>query len=959
MYRNETAKVGAVTGPLADALNWASAESSVFEEALGGNEAALKAFNKAIADGENVEDAFTAALGEMSTEQERSSAITATLNGLYSEAGEEYNQMTASQQAARDATNSMEQAQAALGAALEPVTTAWTNMKAQALEWLVNTGLPGLQSGWKWIQDNIPGIVALIGTLTVAWLTFGGAQKIVDTWNKVVAASQAALNAVQAANPIGLIVLAIAALVTAFILLWNNCEGFRNFWIGLWDGIKEASQAVADWFVQAWQDTVDFFTGLWSGLQKAVDVVISWLKKNWQGLLLFIVNPVAGVFKLLYDNCGGFRDFVDKVISSVKKFFSDLWSNIVNGAKKGWEGVTNAFSAVTTFFKDIFDSGLEAIKKVFSTIGEFFGNVWTNITSAFSNVGTWFSEKFTEAKTKITGVFSNIKEDFLDIGDNIVQGIWSGISDGYEWIKGKIEDWVGNVVDFFKELLGIESPSKVFRDEVGAMISLGLAKGIEDEADKPMEALYDIYDRMQSFIDKKQKEREKSVADHLRTIANIHKKKGTDIEELYKQYQTDLAKDNADRLALKEKFNEDLANLEAKAADDVAKAWEDINAIIEGKMQNLVSVGQKFSEDTQKIWDDLGKSIADLQANYDSQLASRTESIANSLGLWDKAEKNKANGKELTMNLASQVELLDDYNKAIQKIEERGLDEAFVNMLKGLGVDATGEIEALAKMTDSQLTNYVKLWEEKNALAKEAAIEELEPLKAETLAKIDELSNEAVSKYAELRGKYEEEAALLMAGLKEDMLATGQAGYDELVAQIDDYTSAGADLMDGVTAGIMEKSPALVEAVTSAVRRAIAAAKAEAGIHSPSRVMKTEIGHNLAEGVKVGWADRMAKVKDSVATEMQGLTARVRAVVMADNAKMAQGVGFRDIGISEVAQAVGMQTAGINSLASEYRNNTSRNVEIPLVLDGRELGRAIVDLGATETDRRGVSLAFA
>jgi hypothetical protein len=71
---------------------------------------------------------------------------------------------------------------------------------------------------------------------------------------------------------------------------------------------------------------------------------------------------------------------------------------------------------------------------------------------------------------------------------------------------------------------------------------------------------------------------------------------------------------------------------------------------------------------------------------------------------------------------------------------------------------------------------------------------------------------------------------------------------------------------------------------------------------------------------------------------------------------MAQGVGVRDTGFSEVAQAVGMQTAGINSLASEYRKGSSAQVTIPLILNGREVGKAIVDLGSAETVRTGTSL---
>jgi phage-related minor tail protein len=159
------------------------------------------------------------------------------------------------------------------------------------------------------------------------------------------------------ANPIGLIIALIAGLVAAFVVLWNKSDAFRNFFIGMWDGIKNAVKAVVDW-----------------------------VKDNWQAMLLFLVNPVAGIFKYLYDNFEGFRNFVDNVVGSVKGFFSNMWSGIKNGAKNAWEGIKSVFSKVGSFFSDTFSKAWQKVKDVFSTGGKIFDGIKDGIITAFKKV---------------------------------------------------------------------------------------------------------------------------------------------------------------------------------------------------------------------------------------------------------------------------------------------------------------------------------------------------------------------------------------------------------------------------------------------------------------------------------------------------------------------------------------------------------------------------------------------
>ena len=444
---NETAKVGAVTGPLADALNWAGIS----------------------------EDAFNEKLAKCNSEQERATLITETLNGEYAAAAEEYNKLTANTQAAREATNNMEQAQAALGAAIEPVTTAWTNMKANALQWFVDVGLPALQTGWQWIKDNIPAIAVIVGGLTAAWLAFGGAQTILNAVQTAGIAIQAALNAVMNANPIGLIILAITALVAGFMILWNNCEGFRNFWIGLWEGIKTAAKAVADWFKTAWTATLDWF-------KEAVAKIKEFFSAAWEGIKNVFNNSIIGnYFKAIWET-------IKSIFAVVKAVLSGNWSDAWN-----------------------------AIKGIVDTWAGFFSGVWEKIKAIFAVIGSWFSQKFTEAKDNIVNAFSNIKEKFgeiwtkikeafnisdvLEIGKNLLVGLWDGINDKVAWLKGKVKGVVDKIKGWFTGKDGFDehSPSK-WSKQVAVDVNRGSAIGFETSADIPVKAAQATTDKIKTAV---------------------------------------------------------------------------------------------------------------------------------------------------------------------------------------------------------------------------------------------------------------------------------------------------------------------------------------------------------------------------------------------------------------------------------------------------------------------------
>jgi len=115
----------------------------------------------------------------------------------------------------------------------------------------------------KWITGNLDKLIPILYGLAVA-------LAVIKTATTAWSIAQAALNLIMSMNPVMLVVMAIMALIGAFVLLWNKSEGFRNFWIGLWDGIKSIAAAVANWFSNAWDTSINAVISIFQGFYNTV-----------------------------------------------------------------------------------------------------------------------------------------------------------------------------------------------------------------------------------------------------------------------------------------------------------------------------------------------------------------------------------------------------------------------------------------------------------------------------------------------------------------------------------------------------------------------------------------------------------------------------------------------------------------------------------------------------------------
>lgn len=425
---NETAKVGQVTGPLADAINWASEAAVQQGVALSGNQAAIDAYNSALADGATQEDAFNAALAACNTEQERAQLITDTLNGVYAEAGAQYQQTNADVIAYRQSQSDLTAAMSSLGQAFMPIVTGLANVATMLLS--------GVQPAVQWFVTNLPiiapilaGIVTTIGLLAVVLNASTIATTAQTVATNAAAAAQGLLNMVMNANPIALIVTLIAGLVVAIIGLWNNSEAFRAFVTSAFQQIQQVAQVVID-------AIVNFFTVT---VPNAIGVVIGFFQNLW--------NSIVSVFNGALSTVSGF-------VSSVVSFFT--------------VSVPNAVSNM-----------LSAAGRIPGQIASFLGSA---LSSAASFVGSFASSAIQAASQFVSNIVSGLSGlagRVMSVGSDIVHGIWSGISGAAGWLMNQISGFANNIVSGIKGFFGIASPSKVMRDEVGKYLAEGVAVGWE------------------------------------------------------------------------------------------------------------------------------------------------------------------------------------------------------------------------------------------------------------------------------------------------------------------------------------------------------------------------------------------------------------------------------------------------------------------------------------------------
>lgn len=388
------------------------------------------------------------------------------------------------------------------------------------------SGLQGMVDVLNAMPDGVKRVIMIVALLAAALgpvlIIIGktlSAIGTIMTWApklagaiSTVKGAFAALSATMMANPIAIVIAAIAALVAAFIYLWNTNEEFRQFWIRLWNEIKEVAvqvwTAVSQFLVSAWngiRDTAvavwngirDFFSGLWAGIKTLFTTVVTaistflvgawngiratvmtvwnaisaFLGSVWNGIKSVITNVVNGIRTFLQTSWNGIRTIITTVMNAIRTVISTVWNGIRTIISTVLNGIRGTVNSVWNGIRNTISSVVNGIK---NTISGAFNAMWSGIRSTISGIYNTIRDGLGNAVNYITGLASAGWRWGADIINGIVNGIRSCIGA----VASAVTDVANTIRSHLHFSVPDEGPLTDFESWMPDFMS-GLAEGIE------------------------------------------------------------------------------------------------------------------------------------------------------------------------------------------------------------------------------------------------------------------------------------------------------------------------------------------------------------------------------------------------------------------------------------------------------------------------------------------------
>ena len=492
-----------------------------------------------------------------------------------------------------------------------------------------------------------------------------------------------------------------------------------------------------------------------------------------QQLATGIQNGLPQLAAVLPQIISNFINFITanlpQILQQGVQIINSLVNGILNAIPELVANLPQVITAIVNFIvsslPQILEAGVQILQNlitgIINTIPELVSNLPQIINAIVNGIGS-------------------LMGSIINIGGDIVRGIWDGISGAAGWLWNQITGWMSGIVNGIKGFFGIHSPSKLFRDEIGKNIGLGVAEGIEDSKDDAVKAAKElaesVYEESKDWIDKQVKYNEYSLRDQL---------------EVWEAIQDQFIKES--------------------------KQYADAE-------DQILDIRHQILEENEK-----------LEQEYLDKFTARSQEIFNVYGLFDKVEEYDAvSGDYLLNNLADQVASIEDYYSKIDQLSQRsGVTEALLDEFRTKGPDAIEALDALLAMSEEKLDQYTALYEEKRALANEIAAKELSGLRESTN---DEIEKNLLA----LQGKFETEGPQVGVSLVQGMANGIRSGKSAVISAVQEVANAavnaakstlgvhspstvfagiGEDMAQGMNVGWNDSLPGVLQSIESSLGR--------------------------------------------------------------------------------------------------------------------------------------------
>lgn len=591
--------------------------------------------------------------------------------------------------------------------------------------------------------------------------------------------------------------------------------------------------------------------------------------------------------------------------------------------------------------------------------------VANGVKKAGESMATAAKNAFSKFKSKITG--SEVATELKNIGKYIIDGIVGGIKNSLSKIAniaGKIKD---TLLSKLKGLFKIASPSKLMKEEVGAYIGEGIAVGIEESGQMAVDAaetvangIIDAFAGTETAVEYARRTAQK-VGDVLESELT---KQNAALKEMQKQadaqqaaeeladHKKQLAEKNAELNKAKKKDRQKILKEIAEIEDTWNKKQAKAEKAAEQQaLQERISLLKQFQQKYEAALDTIERKQDSLQ----SKLADYGE-------LFERVKTE--DGKELFQlgDLKDDIKQLEKYGDALEQLKEKGISDSLMGEIAGMGVqDALDYMNKLISMSDTKFDQYVSLFEQKQQMAQGVAEKfykgefdaleksytgELPAFLAGVKAEISDVgaavseSMQAVSAEGVSEGIAEQQP--LVAEQAKQLTETAK---EEIAGYQTDFKAVGESLMEGVAKGVRDGQSGVVNAVAKALQAAVRAAKKEMDINSPSRVM-AKIGDYMAQGVGVGWSDRMDSVSDTISgslsdgfsRRMSDAYEKMRAAMNQNMVRLRGDIAVQRGGDTSYITKTVNHTEGNTVLQIEHFHNDSKEA-VPSLMQEMEFSR--------------------